>query len=286
MLKRYTRAADYDSCVTSELMVPMRDGVNLATDIYVPALNSKPVDGKFPSILGRTPYNKAVPLRSVLPDPEFFVKRGYVVFQQDVRGRFQSEGEFYPYINEGPDGYDTVEWIAHQPWSNGLVGTTGHSYSASVQDAVALERPPQLKAMFIGGGSTNYHMDTEGTGGAFRLVHNLMYSLHLARDMEKDARKAKVISTWLAECEKNAGDWLKRPLSKQISIFGGVAEAKKWYSDWIEHANFDDYWRQKGYCPEEYFDQYPDIPIYRSVGHYEQYSRSSIVSHVELVNRN
>ena len=286
MLKRYARAAEYDSLVTSDVMVPMRDDVHLATDIFFPTAKGEPVHGQFPTILGRTPYDKAAPFLTVLPEPEFFVKRGYAVVRQDVRGRFGSEGDFYPYVNEGSDGYDTVEWIAKQPWSNGLVGTNGHSYSASVQDAVALERPPHLKAMFIGGGSTNYHMDTGGTGGAFRLVHNLMYSLHLASDMEKEARKGRILRARLAECGKNAGEWLKRPLSKQIAIFEGISEAKKWYTDWIEHADFDEYWKQKGYCPEEYFDQYPDIPMYRSVGHYEQYSRSSIVSHVELAKRN
>jgi putative CocE/NonD family hydrolase len=217
----------------------MRNGTRLATDIYLPAKNGESVEGKFPTLLGMTPYDKTDLSSGALPKPEFFAKRGYAVARQDVRGRFGSEGEFYPYVNEGRDGYDTVEWIAKQPWSNGLVGTTGASYSGAVQDALAREKSPHLKAMFVGGGTTNYHMDTQGTGGAFRLVHNLMYSLHLAM-----AEADPVQRGWLAECEKNAGEWLKKPLSMQISIFENVPTAKKWYTDWVEHQDFDDYWKQ------------------------------------------
>ena len=291
LLKRYARIAEYDYVVKRDVMVTMRDGVRLATDIYLPAQNGEPVEGKFPTLLERTPYNKGQPLQTpgatvwrsiTLEEPKFFVERGYAFVRQDVRGRFVSEGEFYPYVNEGSDGYDTVEWIAGQSWSNGLVGTRGHSYQAAVQDALAREKPPHLKAMFVGEGTTNYHMDSQGTGGAFRLAHDLMYSLSLAINVEKSVRENSALRAWLTECEKNAGDWLKKPLSGQISIFEGVATAKKWYSDWIEHQDYDDYWKQNGYCSEGFYGQYPDIPIYRYTGHYAQFSRSGIVSYIEL----
>ncbi|MFC1887074.1 CocE/NonD family hydrolase, partial [Thermodesulfobacteriota bacterium] len=160
------------------------------------------------------------------------------------------------------------------------------SYVGLAQEALAMEQPPHLKAMFIGGGSTNYHMDTEGTGGAFRAAHNLMYSFYLATDMEDGAIPAAARRAWLAECEKNAGAWLKLPLSRQIAIFEHMPSAQKWYSDWITHQNFDDYWKQKGCCAEGRYDEYPDIPIYRFGGHYAQYSVSSMKSHIELTKLN
>src|SRR4029434_9794171 len=78
---------------------------------------------------------------------EHAAERGYAVVIQDVRGRYQSEGEFRPYENEGRDGYDTIEWAAKQPWSNGSVGTFGLSYPGAVQWLAAVESPPHLKAM-------------------------------------------------------------------------------------------------------------------------------------------
>jgi putative CocE/NonD family hydrolase len=150
---------------------------------------------------------------------------------------------------------------------------------------MARENPPHLTAMFVGGGTTNYHFDTEGTGGAFRQVHNLLYSLILASTLPKVRRNRPVLA-WLEECEKNAGEWMKKALSKQIAIFEGVPEAYKWYSDWVDHADFDEYWQQGGYCSEGFYDQYPDIPVYRSTGHYGQESRSSIVTYIELAKIN
>jgi putative CocE/NonD family hydrolase len=91
----------------------MRDGIRLATDLYFPAMAGRPVTGPFPVILERTPYNKAsaTNVRNGL----YFARRGYICAIQDVRGRFESEGEWYPFAKEAPDGYDTVEWLAAQP---------------------------------------------------------------------------------------------------------------------------------------------------------------------------
>src|SRR5581483_8403441 len=90
--------------------VPMRDGGNLATDIYIP-----PGSGTHPVLVVRTPYGKA----GERGDGEYLARRGYVVLAQDCRGRFESPGKFYGFLNEGPDGYDTIEWAAAQPWSDG-----------------------------------------------------------------------------------------------------------------------------------------------------------------------
>jgi putative CocE/NonD family hydrolase len=128
-------------------MVPMRDGVKLATFIRRPKTGNK-----VPAILTRTPYGaerrnpKAEPT-SVRPDNPG-ARYAYVL--QDTRGRFASEGEFYPMKDDPKDGYDTVEWIAQQPWCNGNVGMVGGSYGGYVQLAAAIERPPHLKALWAG----------------------------------------------------------------------------------------------------------------------------------------
>ena len=105
----------YEVVVAKNVMVPMRDGVRMATDIYRPARGGEAEPGRFPTLLSRTPYGK----NGSEPAARFLAKHGYIVLIQDVRGRFESEGTFYIYVNEGQDGYDAVEWAAAQPWSNG-----------------------------------------------------------------------------------------------------------------------------------------------------------------------
>ena len=105
-----------------------------------------PGKGTFPVLVYRTPYGKEFALKEYTTF-QHAVERGYAVVVQDVRGRYASAGEFRPYENEGRDGYDTIEWAAHQPWSNGAIGTFGLSYPGAVQWLAAVENPPHLKAM-------------------------------------------------------------------------------------------------------------------------------------------
>src|SRR3954467_9749827 len=124
-----------------DVPVPMRDGVVLRADVIRPAGSQR-----FPTLVYRTPYAKAGAQRSYTTFQRA-VSRGYAVVIQDVRGRYASAGEFRPYESEGRDGYDTIEWAAAQPWSNGAVGTFGLSYPGAVQWLAAVENPPHLKAM-------------------------------------------------------------------------------------------------------------------------------------------
>ena len=119
--------------------IKMRDGVDLVADIVRPA-----GEGKFPVILARTPYGRE--LQSQL-DGEWWARRGYVHIVQDVRGRNQSDGEWVPLVHERRDGYDTIDWIARQPWSDGQVGMIGGSYLGWVQWAAAVEVHPALKCI-------------------------------------------------------------------------------------------------------------------------------------------
>ena len=135
------RQSSKEAVHRTDVSVPMRDGVVLRTDILLPS-----AEGKFPALVYRTPYGKHFALKEYTT----FAKaaaRGYAVVVQDVRGRYASDGEFVPYQNEGRDGYDTIEWVARQPWCDGNVGTFGLSYPGAVQWLAALENPPHLKAM-------------------------------------------------------------------------------------------------------------------------------------------
>jgi putative CocE/NonD family hydrolase len=125
----------YDVVCARDVPVPARDGVRLATDIYLPALGGRRAPGRFPVLLERTPYDKAAP--GNVANGQYFARRGYVCAVQDVRGRFASEGEWYPFAREAPDGYDAVEWLAAQDWCDGQVGTMGGSYAGSDQSALA-----------------------------------------------------------------------------------------------------------------------------------------------------
>ncbi len=121
----------------TDVKIPMRDGVKLAATVYRPD-----APGKFPVILPRTPYD-----RNNAFEAAFYAKRGYVFVAQDVRGKFDSEGEWHPFVTEARDGYDTVEWCAAQPWSTGDVGMIGASYLGFVQWAAAREGSKHLKCL-------------------------------------------------------------------------------------------------------------------------------------------
>ncbi|WP_054948672.1 CocE/NonD family hydrolase [Numidum massiliense] len=126
--------------VTRDVRVPLRDGVTLSADVYLPRQ-----DGRYPAIVVRTPYGKTSV--DIYETATYFATHGYAVVYMDVRGRGDSEGRFVPYRNEGQDGYDSVEWVAAQPWCDGEVGTMGGSYLARIQWLTALTQPPHLRTM-------------------------------------------------------------------------------------------------------------------------------------------
>ncbi len=155
------------------VMIPMRDGVKLATDVYWPV----GLSGKLPIVLARTPYDKNTYRGIVRTFPYIFAGQGLVVAYQDTRGRFESEGEFVVQGRDQEDGYDTVEWLAAQPWSNGKIGTYGCSYVGDTQIMMARARPPHLAAQIpqaagssVGPIGGRYHNFGTFFGGVFELA--------------------------------------------------------------------------------------------------------------------
>ena len=166
----------------SSLTIPMRDGVKLATDVYLPE-----APGRYPVLVTRSPYNKRGERRRGM----FFAQHGYVFVAQDCRGTYASEGVLYPLVNEDRDGYDTIEWAAAQAWSNGKVGTTGASYLAMDQYAAAILRPPHLVAMYAAVGSQNYYQDSAYRGGIPSLGWPVWILLSAANDPATDVSDAR-----------------------------------------------------------------------------------------------
>ena len=158
--------------VESNVPVPMRDGTLLYADMYAPE-----GPGRFPVLLQRTPYDKTTPLTMGMLDPLKAARHGFAVVIQDTRGRYTSEGEFYAFLDDIQDGYDTVEWAAAQPWSSGRVGMYGCSYVGATQWLAAMSRPPHLAAIAPNVTGSNYHEGWTYQGGAFELGFNVAWTL-------------------------------------------------------------------------------------------------------------
>ena len=159
------RDAEYDVTVESDQMVSMRDGTRLATDVYRPARDGEAVEGRFPTILTRTPYNKNGNARL----GNYYAARGYVFVAQDTRGRYGSEGVWHMLTDDGPDGVDCAEWIATRPWSDGQIGMIGTSYVGGTQHALAMAGSPHLKTIIPVDAMSNLGYASMRNGGAFEL---------------------------------------------------------------------------------------------------------------------
>lgn len=143
-----------------EQMVPMRDGVNLATNVFLPK-----GEGPWPVVLTRTPYSKDGMFGSLAGR---YTKAGYVFVIQDCRGRFRSEGDYKPFDTDLEDGYDTVEWIAKQPWCNSRVGMSGASAMGITSLLAAIARPPALKAAYVVVAPESFWTEATWIGGVFK----------------------------------------------------------------------------------------------------------------------
>ena len=175
------------------VMVPMRDGVKLASDVFRPD-----APGRFPVLVTRGPYGKDGYVDNPDHSVWFFPKHGYVVVSQDCRGRFESEGDNYnPLFQEIQDGYDTVEWAARQSWSNGRVGTTGQSYLGATQYTLATSNPlpPHLQAMAPVSASADFHQSwAYHTGGAMEWGWMVPYAIMKGRNTLARAGHEELLS--------------------------------------------------------------------------------------------
>jgi uncharacterized protein len=214
--------------------VPMRDGALLRTDVLRPQGK-----GPFPVLVYRTPYGK----ENALKDYTTFVhavERGYAVVVQDVRGRYDSGGEFVPYQQEGKDGYDTIEWAAKQPWSNGSVGTFGLSYPGAVQWLAAVENPPHLKAMvpamtFSSAQNFFYAGGTWDMSWIEWIWDNIAPDARVKKNVPGPKTPKEAEAAWKQDGPKMLREL---PLS-ELAELKGLAP---YYYEWLRHPYGDSWW--------------------------------------------
>src|SRR5260370_13731458 len=237
--------------IEKNIMVSMRDGVRLATDVYRPA-----EAGPVPVLLSRLPYNKELPMMAQgAIDALRAVQAVYAVVFQDCRGRFASEGEFTPMFNEAVDGADTVAWITRQPWSTGKVGTVGGSYLGFTQWLLARERPEGLRAMApVVTTSDYYQAPFRHQGGVFELGCALFWSLFMVpEELQRQLRQGKASMGRMRALMQAISDPSSQFEHLPLVDMPLLRDFAPYYLDWLAHPNYDDYWRSIAH--KEYYEQ-------------------------------
>ena len=212
--------------VENNVPVKMRDGIVLRADVYRPA-----DDGRYPVLLTRSPYNKVNESGTCRKAAQ----RGYVCIAQDVRGRFASDGDWYTFRNEPNDGYDTVEWAAALPNSDGRVAMFGGSYVGATQWLAAVARPPHLVAIQPTVTASNYHDGWAYQGGALEQWFDESWTTGLAADTLRRAAESSKVKDLVPTLPLSSYPVL------QVSKPAGLVP---YYFDWLAHPDYDAYWKQ------------------------------------------
>lgn len=229
---------NYDVECERSVPVPMRDGMVLRADVYRPA-----ADGRFPVIVERVAYELVSRCRA---NAEFFARRGYVFVGQNVRGIFASQGRFHPMRDDGwganRDGYDTIEWAAAQPWSDGNVGMVDGSYSGFTQYQVAPTRPPHLKALFVREAGGDPYRDFGFRGGAYQLAAWrpwAMRTLLTPLQQENVPPGTEAARARLEKSVEEVDSWLWHLPLRSCPPLEGIAD---WYFEDLAHPEDGSYW--------------------------------------------
>ncbi|MBN2593536.1 MAG: CocE/NonD family hydrolase [Sedimentisphaerales bacterium] len=248
--------------VRTEVKIPMRDGVELSANIFLPK-----AEGKYPVILIRSPYGKGNEKHG---DGLFYAGRGYVVVSQDCRGKGSSQGQWEPFANERNDGVDTQKWLLEQPWCSGSIGTAGGSYVGFTQWISAPNAGDHLKAMF----PVVPLVDTYGDGVYIDGALNFALMMGWGSMVALKPGELVAMFTWKEQ------DWNKAfrtlPLNEWDSVLGRKIQ---YLRDWVAHPHFDEYWAARGIR-----GQWQDItvPSCSVGGWYDIFSRS-VIEHVNAV---
>ena len=240
-----------------------RDGTQLVMDIYRPGVDGSALDGRFPVVVERTPYQRAT--SRIAEFARLAALSGYVFVSQDVRGRGSSGGHFHMLTNdpdEGQDGADTIAWIRRQPWYNGRIGTVGGSFSAANQQAMALHHPKGLCAQVLRDAGTNYYRRMLRYHGAFNVGMVLPWALNQAINGREAAADPNV-SAALCGMRDNLGDWIaKLPLKRGASPLALAPEYEDIFFTMLEAADDGPYWQNPAARLEGRWDEYPtDVAI-------------------------
>lgn len=272
------RDPEFDVVVRRNVPMPTRDGVQLATDLYLPARGDAPVEGRFPAILTRTPYNKDGN-KSL---GEYYAARGYVFVAQDTRGRYASEGTWRWLTDDGPDGVDCCAWIARQPWSDGQVGMIGTSYVGGTQHAIAMEGSPHLKTVLPVDAVCNMGHASMRNGGAFEMRFWNWIILNAGRGSraaQDDA--ARAVLQQLAEQRRQYLQLL--PLRRGMTPLKLAPEYEDWLVSAMEHGANDEFWAQNNIL--DHPERYQDLPIYLVGGWYDSWAGNTAETFTVLSRR-
>jgi putative CocE/NonD family hydrolase len=258
-----------------DVMVPMRDGVSLATDVYLPTSNGTVMTGKLPAILERTPYNKDGGARTA----ELFVPHGYVLVVQDVRGRYKSGGKWRPIADDPHDGADTARWIGAQPWSNGSIGTIGTSYAGATQHALAIADAPFVKTMIPVDAMSNFGRYGVRHNGAFELrFFNWVLTMGNAAggpNATLAAARAAGDSTAaaaLVEMGTKVREYVSGlPLRPGTTPLKFAPDYEAWLIEAMRHGDYDEFWKNHGSSVVDHLPEYKDIPVYHVTGWYDSW---------------
>ena len=277
--------APYDIQPTRNVMVAARDGVHLATDVYLPARNGM-VNGPLPAIVERTPYNKDSGADAVV---KYFVPRGYAVVYQDIRGRYRSEGHWRAAQDDGPDGADLLKWIVAQPWSNGKIGTVGTSYAGSTQHAIAIANAPGLAAMVPVDAMSDYGRFGIRHNGAFELrwfnwiltignaagVHATATGVEQTPNGTAAARRAAEnpeAASALLEMATQIQQYVTRlPLRPGTTPLKFAPDYEKWLVEAMSHGDYDSFWENLGSSVIDHVAEYQDVPAWHFTGWYDSW---------------
>jgi len=241
----------------NDLPVPMRDGVRLSADVYLP----EDEVGPWPVLLARTPYDNT----QLWDIGCFWAQNGYVYVAQDVRGRYDSEGDFVPWESETEDGYDTLEWVGQQEWCDGNAGMTGGSYLGQVQWQAAFTQHPLLKAICPRVMGNNLWDSPHYQNGVFGLGVNAVWGW---RTMSRTMQRIDHFD-WPAILRSLPLRGMDRLTGKQHPAF----------STWLDHETYDDYWRAT--AVDEHFETFT-IPVLQVCGWYDLYAGGMMANFIGL----
>jgi len=270
-------AEQYDVVVARGVRAPMRDGIVLSTDIYRPARDGEALPGPFPAIVTRSPYDtrSGKGPSSQARNGEFFARHGYLYAAQDMRGSYESEGEFVLLDGDGVDGHDTIEWLAGLSYCDGCVGTQGTSLRGWNQNAAALERPPHLKAMWVNQGGSNGNRNALRHNGALELrwlAWAVTYSV-----TAKEARADPALQRTQVDNAERIYEWLERlPWSVGDSPLSGIPGWEKWAVDLYTHGDADAFWDNPSRNFEPYRANSANVPTLYAGSWYDSYALATI----------
>ncbi len=210
--------------------IPMEDGIKLSTLLEFPPINKE----HYPVVLIRTPYKKEMLVKKY----NYLVQNGYVLVVQDVRGRFASGGEFEPFVKESRDGYQTINWIAKQPWCDGNIGMIGTSYDAWTAYCTAVEQPPNLKTIIANCGVVDLFYDLPYQYGIFK-PSSLVWSKIIENKATTDITGKKIQDVYALKWDQLLNHLPLSDLDKKV-----FQKKLPYYEKWVQHETKDNYWKQ------------------------------------------